>query len=173
MAKHGHNNSKGRMTSVICRLFSVLILLFVIALLLPITIPKLFGYQIYSVVSGSMEPEIPVGSVVYVKEAEPLNLVPGDIIAFTSGDTVIIHRVVENNKLDGIITTKGDANEIEDFGELRYSDVLGRVERHYPLVGQVMLICSDITGKILLLCLALCGVLLSVLASRLGGKEEE
>jgi len=38
---------------------------------LPLTVPRLFGYHIYTVVSGSMEPAIPTGSLVYIREAAP------------------------------------------------------------------------------------------------------
>ena len=31
---------------------------------------RLFGIQVYSIISGSMEPEYPVGSLIYVKPAE-------------------------------------------------------------------------------------------------------
>lgn len=47
---------------------------------IPLTLPRLFGYHIYSVVSGSMEPSIPVGSMVYIKNEAPedVNPVPYD-----------------------------------------------------------------------------------------------
>ena len=32
---------------------------------------RLFGIQVYAVISGSMEPNYPVGSLIYVKKAEP------------------------------------------------------------------------------------------------------
>ena len=43
------------------------ILLCVIILLIPMSTPRLFGYDMYNVVSGSMEPTIPEGSVIYVE----------------------------------------------------------------------------------------------------------
>ena len=41
---------------------------------------KLFGYIPYTVLSGSMEPEIKTGSIVYVKEADPDDIKVGDIL---------------------------------------------------------------------------------------------
>ena len=154
------------MAAVICRLFGSLILIAVIASLLPVTVPRFMGYGIYSVVSGSMEPELPVGSIAYVKPEEPALLQEGDVIAFQNQGSVVMHRVVANHPVDKVLTTKGDANEIEDFGEVRYEYVIGRVEKHYPMLGQVMMICTAAPGRILLLCLAVCGVLLHVLAGR-------
>ena len=49
-----------------------MLLLVVIAALL--LVPKLLGYTQYAVISGSMEPNIPVGSIVYDKEVEPEEL---------------------------------------------------------------------------------------------------
>lgn len=165
--------SRGRVASAICRLFGCIILIAVIAALLPVTVPRLMGYEVYDVISGSMEPEIPVGSVIYVKSCEPSTLEEGDIVAFYSGDEVVAHRVTENHKLDGDLVTKGDANEIEDFSDVPYRDVIGRVVRHYPVLGEIMVVLSGTLGKILIACFALCGVLLNVLAANLSDPRKK
>ena len=66
----------------LCSMLGTLLILAVIAAFLPLTVPRLLGYEVYEVISGSMEPEIPVGSVIYVKAAEPEMISGGDIIAF-------------------------------------------------------------------------------------------
>lgn len=106
-----------------------MILLLIIAVCIPVTVPKLMGYEIYNVVSGSMEPEIPVGSVIYVKAVSPETVEEGDIIAFTSGVSVISHRVVSNQTVEGKFTTKGDANAENDMNPVGYGgpDRPGRV----------------------------------------------
>ena len=162
---------KGRVASVICRLFGSIILIFVILSVLPVTLPRFMGYEIYSVASGSMEPEIPVGSIVYVKAVEnPLMIEEGEIVAFVKGNSVIMHRVVFNHQVDEYLTTKGDANEQEDIGEVLYTDVVGRVVRHLPLLGQIFQVYTSSMGKILMVCFALSGVLLHVLAGMLERK---
>ena len=60
-------------------------------------IPGLFGIRPYVVYSGSMEPEIPTGAVVFTKEGE-FSPKKGDIITFHNGDTVVTHRVVKKRK---------------------------------------------------------------------------
>lgn len=60
-----------RLIPVLCNMAGTLILLAVIAFCLPITLAKIRGYEVYNVVSGSMEPAIPVGSVLYVEQVEP------------------------------------------------------------------------------------------------------
>ena len=87
----------------------------VILLLIPLSVPRLFGYQTYDVVSGSMEPEIPVGSMIFVKEIVPEDVVEGDIIAFYSNSNVVCHRVTYNNIYERKFNTKGDANPDEDL----------------------------------------------------------
>ena len=155
------------MASVICRLFGWVILLVVIAALVPVTVPRFFGYEIVNVISGSMEPEIPVGSIVYVKQIDPVGIEEGEIILYASEGSEILHRVVSNHQVEGYLVTKGDANEQEDIKEVQYATVRGRVEKHYPVIGQLMMILSNTLGKVLLLCLALCGGLLNVVAGRM------
>ena len=57
---------------------------------------KIFGYQIYTVMSGSMEPVYHVGSLIYVKEVDTDTLEKGDVITFMADeDTVVTHRIDE------------------------------------------------------------------------------
>ena len=78
---------------------------------------KIFGFQIYSVLSGSMEPNYHVGSLVYIKKVEQKELKKGDTITFyLSENTIATHRIKEVVNEDNKIyyRTKGDANEIDD-----------------------------------------------------------
>lgn len=150
-----------------CNIIGIVILAVVIAACVPIAAPRFLGYQAYNIMSGSMEPEIPVGSLVYVKPIAPEDIETDDVIAFSSNDSVVVHRTVENHIVEGEIITKGDANEAEDMAPVAYQSVLGRVERHIPYLGQLMLILGSGIGKVCMLCLAVCGILLNVLGGRL------
>ena len=97
----------GNLVPALCSLAGTLILLSVIASCLPVTVPRLMGYEIYNVVSGSMEPEIPIGSILYVEKIPPEEIREDDVIAFWSNDSVIAHRVVKNKIVEGTFTTKG------------------------------------------------------------------
>lgn len=163
----------GKLIPALCNLLGTLILILVIASCLPLTVPRLFGYEIYEVVSGSMEPEIPVGSVIYVAAAEPEDIVEDDVIAFRSGESIITHRVVTNRKLDGEFVTKGDANELEDMNSVPYANLIGRVEHHFPLVGRLMVIYAGTVGKAYVICFAACGAMLNMLAGRLRDRNRE
>lgn len=117
----------GNLVPALCSLAGTLILLSVIASCLPVTVPRLMGYEIYNVVSGSMEPEIPIGSILYVEKIPPEEIREDDVIAFWSNDSVIAHRVVKNKIVEGTFTTKGDANAEEDMNDVEYGALIGRV----------------------------------------------
>lgn len=156
----------------LCNLLGTLILLTVILSALPVTLPRLRGLEVYSVVSGSMEPAIPVGSVLYVEHAEPEELEEGEVVAFYSGDSVVSHRLVRNNTVEGELTTKGDANAGEDLNAVPYGSVIGRVRCHLPVVGRYLFLYGSDVGKLYVICFAGCGVMLNLLASLLRARRQ-
>ena len=163
----------GKFFPALCNFLGTLILILVILTCLPLTVPRLLGYDIFDVVSGSMEPEIPVGSVVYVEQISPEKVEAGDVIAFWRDGTVVTHRVVENRFVVGEYITKGDANEAEDINPTRYDDLVGRVKLHIPVIGALMTLLASNVGKIYMLCLAACGVMFNILAGRIRDRQRE
>ena len=150
-----------------CSLLGTLLLLLVIVFCLPLTLPSLMGYEVYEVVSGSMEPEIPVGSAIYVKAAAPEEIGEEEVIAFWSGSSVVTHRVVENRLAEREFVTKGDANAAEDLRAVPYGELIGRVVRHFPKAGRLMALYTGSVGKVCLILLAACGCMLNMLAGSL------
>lgn len=157
----------GKVVPALCNLVGILILLSVIGSCLPVTIPRFLGYEIYNVVSGSMEPAIPVGSILYVEKIEPEEVEEEDVIAFWSNDSVIAHRVVKNKIVEGSFVTKGDANAEEDMNDIPYDALIGRVSAHYPMLGQLMVLYASSVGKVYVICFAACGAMFNILAGRL------
>ena len=95
-------------------------------------VPSLFGYSVYRVSSGSMEPELSVGDVILSHEVKnPQELKIGDIITFEgSGELsgkIITHEVIKAPYIndDGVcmLQTKGTANKIPD-AEIRGDSVI-------------------------------------------------
>ena len=162
----------GKILPALCNLLSALMLLAIIASCLLIVVPQLRGYVVYHVVSGSMAPEIPIGSIIYVKPTVPEQIQKDDIIAFLSGDSVITHRVVENHVNNSEFTTKGDANNVEDE-RVHYVDVVGKVVRHYPHLGELLVLYSTNIGKFYIVLFAACGAMLNILASRLRARHKQ
>jgi signal peptidase I len=106
-------------------------------------LPELFGWQLYAVETGSMEPAIPVGSVVAVRPVRADELHVGDVITFsdrTQPDIRVTHRIValERNGDQQAATTKGDANNTTDSWSVPLNDNVARVEAHVPYAGYVM-----------------------------------
>ena len=159
---------KGRkVLPALCNLLGTLILVLVIVACLPMVVPQAMGYQVYNIVSGSMAPAIPIGSVIFVERVEATEVQPDDVIAFYSGNSVITHRVVSNQVVEGTFITKGDANETEDLAPIPYSMLAGRVVKHYPVLGLVMEILTTTAGKVYALLFAACGAMLNMLAGRM------
>ena len=119
---------------------ATVLLLAVMAVALPFSVPKLFGYQIYNVLTQSMEPAMPVGSAIYVKRCDPQALRQGDIITFRLSEAtglVQTHRVVENDTQAKQLITKGDANALPDVDPVSYERVVGKVVICIPVLGTV------------------------------------
>ena len=164
---HRERKKGGRFLPALCSILGTLIILSVIALMLPMSVPKLMGYQVYNVVSGSMYPAIPQGSMVLVRPVDWSEIAVGDVIAFDSNGSVVTHRVKRIRVVEGEFVTKGDANEDADINPVPFDMVIGRVERHIPVLGEITAHAASSLGKIYLFGVLLCGVLFHVLANRL------
>ena len=119
---------------------ATVLLLAVMAVALPFSVPKLFGYQIYNVLTQSMEPAMPVGSAIYVKSCDPQALRQGEIITYRLSEAtglVQTHRVVENDTQAKQLITKGDANALPDVDPVSYERVVGKVVVRIPVLGTV------------------------------------
>lgn len=137
----------------ICSAIGTVLLIVLIIACLPLTLPKAFGYQMYTVISGSMEPVLPVGSLVYVKYQKPESIEKKDIIAFygsNDSSSIITHRVVYNKKLSGEFVTKGDANKEKDMNPISYNQYMGKVVLMIPVIGGVAQTLTTGSGKLVL-----------------------
>lgn len=98
----------------------------IIFIALAIASPLLFGYKPVVVLSGSMLPDYPVGSVTYYKQVDFDEIEVGDVITFDLGeDSLATHRVIEINEATQEFTTKGDNNETNDSSPVSYTEVQG------------------------------------------------
>lgn len=99
----------------------------------------LLGIRSFVVVSGSMQPALPVGSVVYV--IPQAQYFVGSIVAYTNAATqTVTHRIVSiNDKADGrYYRLKGDANNTPDSDEIKGSSVIGMSFLHVPYLGRLV-----------------------------------
>lgn len=158
---------KGRLVPVLCNIIGTLLIVLVFAVTIPLVVPSMMNYESFSVESGSMEPDYPVGSVVYVKACEAQEVRPNDVITFVKEETVITHRVVENHVVEGEFITKGDANPQADIESVPYAALIGRVEYHLPILGAVLTVLASTVGKVYILLVGAIGVMFNILAGRI------
>lgn len=100
-------------------------------------VPNLLGYKPYNVLTGSMEPTYPVGSLIYVKKVPAETLKNGDVVTITNGGTPITHRIVEIDSEQKVVYTQGDANQSAD-GATPFEQIIGKAAKiHFPVLGKV------------------------------------
>ena len=149
-------------------------------------VPQVMGFSILQVLTGSMEPTIPEGSMLLIQKTAPDTLQPGDIISFFSPDPMLdgalnTHRIqrVETDGERIQFITKGDANLLEDQRPVEAQQLVGKVIFVSPALGKLLRLVSNplVFGLAILapLAIMLIGNLVSALrsAAALGREEEE
>ena len=113
---------------LVTTILSLIIIVFIAA--------KIFRIEPYVVMSGSMEPAIHTGSLVFV-DTKDKDISIGDIIAFRKGDISVTHRVSGINE-DGTYITKGDANESIDSAPIAREQIIGTIYFVLPAFGYIV-----------------------------------
>lgn len=137
-------------------ILSILIIVCAVATLMVVVltpkgqVPNLFGYSFFRVMTGSMEPEIPVNSMIVVEKVDSRELEIGDVISFFSRDPslygeVNTHRILEIEEQDGelVFLTKGDANNVSDQYLTLEEDIIGRVVWVSLFIGKLVRLASN------------------------------
>lgn len=135
-------------------------------------VPQLFGIKPYAVMTGSMEPNFPVGCLVYVQDTEPSDLDVDDVITFDrtvpgQGSSVVTHRIAQKNPTDREFVTKGDANEANDPQRVSYDSVIGKVVFGVPLVGYLALSADSWNGKIAMIAIIFGAMILCLVGDQI------
>lgn len=121
----------------------VLLFLLVGLLVVTIVLPLVVGGHRYTILTGSMKPTYPPGTLVVVRPEDPVELAVGDPITYQirSGQPeVVTHRIVQvRRSADGEIgfITRGDANQVDDEQIVRPEQVRGAVWYSIPYLGYV------------------------------------
>lgn len=144
MEKRGiYQNSMSKTVKKIWKGVTTVLVTLVVILALLLVGARVIGLQIFTVLSGSMEPTYHVGSLIYVKSVDYRELKAGDAITFMLDEnTVATHRIVEvvPDEEDSAVLryrTKGDANEVEDGSLVHYKNVIGTPVCTIPYLGYV------------------------------------
>ena len=126
--------------------------LIAVAMLLAIALVgvKLFGFEIFTVLSGSMEPVYMTGSIIYVKEVDADELSVGDDLTFrVEGGTVVTHRIIEIAEEEGktLFYTKGVANDIADASPVSEDRIIGKPVFTIPGFGYFVAYIQSSSGR--------------------------
>lgn len=161
------------MLKKICGCLSTILLAALLVLAAVLIIPKLMGYQEMAVLSGSMEPNIHVGAIVYVKEAAFEDIAENDVITYRISDgTYVTHRVVEVQEAEQTVITQGDANDSVDNSPVTAAQIVGKAHFDIPLIGYISIYAKTPIGIG-----AICGVLIVIILLNflpdIFAKEEE
>ncbi len=101
---------------------------------------RLLGLTPYAVTSGSMEPVYPVGSIIYVKQADPLDVQVGEAITFyLNGAAVATHQVWaiegESFRTQGIANRDTEGNILHDAVPVPFDALIGVPVACVPYLG--------------------------------------
>ena len=160
------------------KISNVIIALFLvcsIGILAVVGIPLLMGNQLYAVLTASMEPTYPVGSIVVVKQVTPEEIKEQDVITFNlpAFDHVVTHRVLQVDSEERQFYTKGDNNPAADPFPVSFDDLEGRVEYGIPYLGHVVSNMRTPGGILVILWIVLAVVLLLFLPDLFSKKKTE
>lgn len=173
----------GRGTLLQRRISTLVTILLVLAVLLCLYVAiqsmsngfvNIGGFMMFRVVTGSMEPTIPVGALLVTKQADIQQIQLNDIVCFRTQEAeiwgkVVTHRVVELLNLENgeiLLRTQGDANLVADGYMVTKGNLIGKVIWHTGDGSVVASIFSFFTNKVGFLgcivfpCLLLAGLIL-------------
>ena len=133
------SKNMNRSVKKIWNVISTVLVVIVVVVALLLVGARLFGLQVYAVLSGSMEPTYHVGSVIYVEPVDPSEIQVGDPITFVMNEelTVATHRVVRIDAENSHFYTKGDANENPDAAPVHFNNLLGKPVFTIPYLGYI------------------------------------
>lgn len=124
--------------------------------------------NMYTIISGSMEPTIHVYDVVFdIAPNSPEEIKVGDVITFVSTSSIsegliVTHRVQDIRIIDGNYEyiTKGDYNSAADSAPATYENIIGKVAFKIPQLGRVQFFVSSKAGWFIVVLLPALGVII-------------
>lgn len=131
----------GKAIKKVWNVFTTILVCLVVLLAVLLVGVRLVGFQVFTVLSGSMEPTYHVGSLIYVKSVDPAELRVGDVITFMLDEsTVATHRIIQvvpDEEDPAVIrfATQGDANDAPDGTLVHCKNVVGKPVFTIPYLG--------------------------------------
>ncbi|MDP4120333.1 MAG: signal peptidase I [Bacillota bacterium] len=172
-----------KILSGILLVFLVFIVIMVVTERVQGKLPNFFGYQVFRISSGSMEPDLHMYDIIVCKKVPITDLQVGDVISYngTEGDLagkIITHKVIEKpyKTASGyFLQTKGIVSGAQPDPVISGGQVLGRYIYKIPLINY--LFNFFITPLGLIVCLLIIGLLffneLFILIRKIKSANEE
>lgn len=135
------------------------------------------GYRVYTIATGSMEPELVVGDVILIEEATFEELKVDDVITYESKAAgtegmIITHRIIDMDKETKQLETKGDANEAVD-PIIKDDQVLGKVVYKFTLISMLTKLVRNKIGFYFLIFVPLVVVIFLEIADIVTSKDDD
>lgn len=136
---------------------------------------RIMGYQCYTIISPSMEPEYMVGDLIYVKNVDPTTIKVDDVITFIVNEDLVVgtHRVVRVDAENQRFYTKGDANETEDGSPVHFNNVIGVPKFSIPKLGYVSNFVQNPPGMYITIVVGIVLILAVFLPDMIGKKKNK
>ena len=128
------------MKNIIFKVFYILIIIYLI-----IFIPVLWGKRPLVVISGSMEPILKVGGILYYEKINLDDFKKDDILVYQLNEHIVSHRIV--NITEYGFETKGDNNTSKDVTKKGKDDIIGIVKIKIPYIGYPSVEIAEIKNK--------------------------
>ena len=130
---------------------------------------RLVGLTPYAVLSGSMEPELPVGSLIYVRETDPSTIQAGDTLTFEKSNGVIAtHEAYEVDteareiRTQGVANINPDGSVMHDAEPVPFESVIGVPVACIPFLGYVNSFVTSPTGFVVVIAGVIAVIALSI-----------
>lgn len=136
--------NRSRFWRVTSRVISIIVLLLMLGAVMLVS--NQFRYGSYVIATPSMTGELNEGDIAVYESYDDQLIVEGQVIVFEKNSSMIIHRVIKIENINGTTRyyTKGDANEDADSGFITSSDIRGVVRFKLSYLGYPTLWLRDV-----------------------------
>ncbi|NLZ46373.1 MAG: signal peptidase I [Clostridiales bacterium] len=155
-------------------LSTILIVFLIVAIVTVLVLKLAFGAEMKAVVTPSMEPNLPVGSLIVIFPTDYDKINVGDDITFIRDKnlTLLTHRVISKDDTTKKLTTQGIANNTADK-PTTYDNVLGKVRFCIPYLGYLIIWTNSTYGKAIAIVVIAVIVILSIVLGKSTPKKQK
>ena len=127
--------NKSRLWKISSAILTVIVVIIMVGTVMLVS--NQFRYGALVIATDSMTGELNKGDIVFFERYEEQPIVEGQVIVFEKSNSMIVHRVIDIEIINGVARyyTKGDANEDRDAGFITDADIVGVTDLKLPYFG--------------------------------------